>query len=240
MGYGIAWMGSKSRWAKWILSHIPREPVLVDLFAGGCAIADAALERGQRVIACDRDPAPLELFDSILRRGMPPLPPEPRTKQELLSLDLLGRICWPFGARQDTLGGKAAQIRARERWNAMHAICNRKRAPGGWIRYHAGDSMQFEPPADCVIYADPPYTGTGSYNRGYQGPPVREANTHAVIARLRELGRPWLLSEKSNPEGLDVVDTSYSLQTFTATGAARTEYLLTEPRWRDYFIPRLL
>lgn len=52
--YGLPWMGSKSRYAKWILSHIPKEPILVDLFAGGCAVTDAALERGQRVIACDR------------------------------------------------------------------------------------------------------------------------------------------------------------------------------------------
>lgn len=53
MVYGLPWMGSKSRYARWILAHIPKDPILIDLFAGGCAVTDAALQRGQRVIACE-------------------------------------------------------------------------------------------------------------------------------------------------------------------------------------------
>ena len=60
MSYGIPYRGSKSRVARWVVSNLPPAPVLVDLFAGGCAVAHAALESGRfgRVVANDLGEGP--------------------------------------------------------------------------------------------------------------------------------------------------------------------------------------
>ena len=58
--YGIPYQGSKSRIAPWVVEHLPAAPVLVDLFAGGCAVTHAAMESGRwgRVIANDLGEGP--------------------------------------------------------------------------------------------------------------------------------------------------------------------------------------
>lgn len=43
MTYGMPYSGSKNRGAMDIIAILPRARVLVDLFAGGCAITHAAL-----------------------------------------------------------------------------------------------------------------------------------------------------------------------------------------------------
>lgn len=45
--YGIPYQGSKSKIAPWVVEHLPSSDVLVDLFAGGCAITHCALESGR-------------------------------------------------------------------------------------------------------------------------------------------------------------------------------------------------
>lgn len=238
--YGLPWMGSKSRFAKWIMSHIPKEPILVDLFAGGCAVTDAALERGQRVVACDRCWQVLDLFDKTLYYGAPPLPDMPRTNQELRESDLLTQICWSFGTTLDTLAHTG--LRATTRYRRICSIHTRHRAPGGWVRYYTGDSLSFNPPREpCVIYADPPYAGTASYDRGYADDiPIAEASTRQVVAQLREWDRPWLMSEASVPSGLMVVDQLPVTHGLHTHGAGRIEYLLTDPKWAQYFLQRLI
>ena len=51
--YGLPYRGSKSRIAEWVVSVLPPAPVLVDLFAGGCAVTHAALHSGKwgRIVA---------------------------------------------------------------------------------------------------------------------------------------------------------------------------------------------
>ena len=44
--YGVPYMGSKNKIAPWIVEHLPRAEVLVEPFAGGCAITHCALEAG--------------------------------------------------------------------------------------------------------------------------------------------------------------------------------------------------
>lgn len=63
MSYGIPYRGSKSRIAKWVVGNLPAAPVLVDLFAGGCAVTHAAIESGKfgRVVANDLGEGP-EVF----------------------------------------------------------------------------------------------------------------------------------------------------------------------------------
>lgn len=62
--YGLPYVGSKSRVAKWLIEQLPAAPVLVDAFAGGCAITHAALESGkfERVISNDINPMFPQLF----------------------------------------------------------------------------------------------------------------------------------------------------------------------------------
>ena len=45
--YGIPYQGSKSKIAPWVVEHLPSSDVLVDLFAGCCAITHCALESGR-------------------------------------------------------------------------------------------------------------------------------------------------------------------------------------------------
>lgn len=56
MRYGIPYQGSKSRIAEWVVVQLPASQTLVDIFAGGCAVAHAAMLSGKwaRVVANDR------------------------------------------------------------------------------------------------------------------------------------------------------------------------------------------
>ena len=67
MRYGIPYRGSKSRIAEWVISQLPPADTLVDLFAGGCAIAHAALLSGKynHVIANDLTQGPNVFRDAI-------------------------------------------------------------------------------------------------------------------------------------------------------------------------------
>jgi hypothetical protein len=58
--YGIPYQGSKSRIAPWVVENLPSAPVLVDLFAGGCAVTHAAMEsaRWGKVVANDLGEGP--------------------------------------------------------------------------------------------------------------------------------------------------------------------------------------
>lgn len=69
--YGLPYQGSKRRIADKIIDLLPRAPVLVDLFAGGCAVTHAALESGkfESVIANDLSDAPV-LFYYVSRYGV--------------------------------------------------------------------------------------------------------------------------------------------------------------------------
>lgn len=80
--WGIPYQGSKSRVAPWVVEHLPRSPVLVDLFAGGCAVTHAALASGRfgRVVANDL----LEGPEVFLRacQGDVPDPADAPTREE--------------------------------------------------------------------------------------------------------------------------------------------------------------
>lgn len=62
--YGVPYQGSKSQIVEWIIENLPEADVLVDLFAGGCAITDCALQSGKwdKVIANDKEGSGIELF----------------------------------------------------------------------------------------------------------------------------------------------------------------------------------
>lgn len=66
--YGVPYQGSKSQIAEWVVSNLPRAETLVDLFAGGCAITDCAMQSGKwkRIIANDLEGSGIELFDGAI------------------------------------------------------------------------------------------------------------------------------------------------------------------------------
>ena len=66
--YGMPYVGSKSRIAKWMIEQLPASPVLLDVFAGGCAITHSALESGkfECIIANDINTQfPQLFFDAV-------------------------------------------------------------------------------------------------------------------------------------------------------------------------------
>ena len=66
--YGIPYKGSKSQIAEWVVSILPKAEILVDLFAGGCAITDCAMQSGKwkRIIANDLEGSGIRLFDGAI------------------------------------------------------------------------------------------------------------------------------------------------------------------------------
>ena len=64
--YGVPYRGSKSRIAPWVVEHLPSAETFVDLFAGGCAVAHAALLAGrwERYIVNDLSDAPRLFIDA--------------------------------------------------------------------------------------------------------------------------------------------------------------------------------
>lgn len=67
--YGLPYTGSKSRIAHWVIDHLPRGRVLIDAFAGGCAITHRALlsQKWQTIIANDINGKYPQLFLDAVR-----------------------------------------------------------------------------------------------------------------------------------------------------------------------------
>ena len=67
--YGLPYTGSKSKIAHWVIDHLPRGRVLIDAFAGGCAITHRALlsHKWQTVIANDINGMYPQLFADAVR-----------------------------------------------------------------------------------------------------------------------------------------------------------------------------
>ena len=99
--YGLPYTGSKSRIAHWVIDHLPRGRVLIDAFAGGCAITHRALlsQKWQTIIANDINGKYLQLFaDAIHGRYRD----EKRwisceDFERLKSKDAFVACCWSFG-----------------------------------------------------------------------------------------------------------------------------------------------
>lgn len=67
--YGLPYTGSKSRIAHWVIDNLPRARVLIDAFAGGCAITHRAIlsQKWQTVIANDINRKYPQLFLDAVR-----------------------------------------------------------------------------------------------------------------------------------------------------------------------------
>ena len=67
--YGLPYTGSKSRIAHWVIDNLPSGRVLIDAFAGGCAITHRALlsQKWQTIIANDINGQYTQLFADAMR-----------------------------------------------------------------------------------------------------------------------------------------------------------------------------
>lgn len=99
--YGLPYTGSKSRIAHWVIDHLPRGRVLIDAFAGGCAITHRALlsQKWQTIIANDINGKYPQLFaDAIHGRYRDEKRWISREDFERLkSKDAFVACCWSFG-----------------------------------------------------------------------------------------------------------------------------------------------
>ena len=99
--YGLPYTGSKSRIAHWVIDNLPCGRVLIDAFAGGCAITHRALlsQKWQTVIANDINGKYPQLFADAVRGKYRD---EKRwisreDFERLKSQDAFVACCWSFG-----------------------------------------------------------------------------------------------------------------------------------------------
>ena len=99
--YGLPYAGSKSRIAHWVIDNLPSGRVLIDAFAGGCAITHRALlsQKWQTVIANDINGKYPQLFlDAVLGKYRDEQRWISREDFERLKLqDAFFACCWSFG-----------------------------------------------------------------------------------------------------------------------------------------------
>ena len=99
--HGLPYTGSKSRIAHWVIDNLPRGRVLIDAFAGGCAITHRALlsQKWQTIIANDINGKYPQLFlDAIHGRYRDEKRWISRQDFERLkSKDAFVACCWSFG-----------------------------------------------------------------------------------------------------------------------------------------------
>ena len=99
--YGLPYTGSKSRIAHWVIDNLPRGRILIDAFAGGCAITHCALlrQKWQTVIANDINVKCPQLFaDAVHGRYRDEKRWISREDFERLkSKDAFVACCWSFG-----------------------------------------------------------------------------------------------------------------------------------------------
>ena len=105
MRFGVPYQGSKNQIARWVIDNLPEDEILVDLFAGGCAVTHAAMLSGKwnKVIANDIGDAP-ELFRDAIdgkyadeKRWI-----SREDFQNLKDTDPYVSLCWSFGNNRRT------------------------------------------------------------------------------------------------------------------------------------------
>ena len=100
MRYGVPYQGSKNKIAGWVIDNLPEDEILVDLFAGGCAVTHAAMLSGKwnRIVANDIGDAPELFVDAIDGKYADEKRWISREDfQDLKDTDPYVSLCWSFG-----------------------------------------------------------------------------------------------------------------------------------------------
>lgn len=100
MRYGVPYQGSKNKIAGWVIDNLPEDEILIDLFAGGCAVTHAAMLSGKwdRIVANDIGDAPELFVDAIDGKYADEKRWISREDfQDLKDTDPYVALCWSFG-----------------------------------------------------------------------------------------------------------------------------------------------
>lgn len=103
--FGLSYMGSKSRFWRWLLQRIPACGTFYDLFAGGCSVGHMMghFGRCERVVFNDVNAMPLELFRMAISGELPP--PVWMSSEEFRERNKAGdplSLLFSFGAKTRT------------------------------------------------------------------------------------------------------------------------------------------
>lgn len=103
--FGLSYMGSKSRFWKWLLQRIPACGTFYDLFAGGCSVGHIMGHFGkcEKVVFNDVNAMPLELFRMAIDGQLPP--PVWMSSEEFKERNKAGdplSLLFSFGAKTST------------------------------------------------------------------------------------------------------------------------------------------
>lgn len=103
--FGLSYMGSKSRFWRWLLERIPSCGTFYDLFAGGCSVGHMMGHYGKckKVVFNDVNKMPLELFRMAISRKLPP--PSWMSSEEFRERNKAGdpiSLLFSFGANGHT------------------------------------------------------------------------------------------------------------------------------------------
>lgn len=291
MTYGIPYRGSKSRIAKWLIDQLPPGEILVDIFAGGCAVTHAALLSGKwnKIITNDIGDG-IKLFeDSVHGRYEREMRWISRKKFfDLKDSDPYISLCWSFGNnRSDYLysreiepwkralhyarvmddtsllldmgirsDGSKADIKANEagyrakysswmkkeilndsfsytehleRLQRLNRLKSLESLQG--IEYSRQDYRNVKVPENAIVYADPPYRGTGC--KGYE-----TAFDHKAFDRwLSDVPFMVITSEYTAPEGcIEVAKVKKQSSMGTGNkGGCTTEKLFVQERFASKY-----
>lgn len=103
--FGLSYMGSKSRFWRWLLQRIPACGTFYDLFAGGCSVGHMMghFGRCEKVVFNDVNSMPLELFQMAINGTLPP--PAWMSSEEFRESNKMGdplSLLFSFGSKTST------------------------------------------------------------------------------------------------------------------------------------------
>ena len=103
--FGLSYMGSKSRFWRWLLQRIPACGTFYDLFAGGCSVGHIMGHYGkcEKVVFNDINAMPLELFRMATNGALPP--PSWMSSEEFRERNRAGdplSLLFSFGSKVST------------------------------------------------------------------------------------------------------------------------------------------
>ena len=103
--FGLSYMGSKSRFWRWLLQRIPACGTFYDLFAGGCSVGHVMghFGRCEKVVFNDVNAMPLKLFRMAIDGTLPP--PSWMSSEEFRERNKAGdplSLLFSFGAKTST------------------------------------------------------------------------------------------------------------------------------------------
>ena len=103
--FGLSYMGSKSRFWRWLLQRIPACGTFYDLFAGGCSVGHMMGYYGkcEKVVFNDVNEMPLRLFQMAISGQLPP--PSWMSSEEFRERNKAGdplSLLFSYGAKTST------------------------------------------------------------------------------------------------------------------------------------------